>query len=572
MITREETTPKQLKQTERPEQLKEPGQTERPEQAKQTGQSERPEQLKQPEQTEQPKQLEQQEQIKQPKQLKQKKQTEQTEQSIQSEKLKQPEQEKQPEQLEQTKKSEQSEKLKQKRQLKQQRQLRQQKHNREHIRITFHMAWPSIVESFFVAFAGLVDSLMVSSLGAYAVAAVGLTTQPKFLGLSLFFASNVAISALVARRRGEENPEEANRILCTALLFILIMGTVLSVLLVAFASPIIRLCGSTAETHNSAVAYFRIIMGGMIFNCIQMGINSAQRGAGNTKITMRTNVTSNTVNIIFNYLLINGHFGFPALGIHGAALATVLGTAVACIMSIVSILKSDRFISLPYILQNKVWPAARTLHNLIHVGYSVFFEQVLMRIGFMMTAIMAAKQGTDAMAAHQVGMNIMGLSFSFGDGLQAAAVALIGRSLGAGDGKMAKEFGSICRMFGGVISVCLAVLYFFGARPLMSLFFEDGHIVELGVGIMRVIIFVVAFQISQVVYMGCLRGAGDTLYTAVASTVSVTFIRTAGSYLGGYAFGGGIVGIWFGVLADQISRFLFASARFKKGKWTQIKI
>ena len=449
---------------------------------------------------------------------------------------------------------------------------KQPKHSRENIRITFNMAWPSIVESFFVAFAGLVDSLMVSSLGAYAVAAVGLTTQPKFVGLSLFFATNVAISALVARRRGEEKPKEANRILSTAIVFILIAAVALSILFVLLANPIIRLCGSTVETHDSAVAYFRIIMGGMIFNCIQMGINSAQRGAGNTKITMRTNVTSNTVNIIFNYLLINGHFGFPALGIQGAALATVLGTVVACIMSILSILKPDGFISIPYILKNRVRPAAKSLYNLIRVGYSVFFEQILMRIGFMMTAIMAAKQGTDAMAAHQVGMNIMGLSFSFGDGLQAAAVALIGRSLGAGDEKMAKEFGSICRMFGGVISVCLAVIYFFGARPLIGLFFEEEHIVGLGVSIMRVIIFVVAFQISQVVYMGCLRGAGDTLYTAAASTISVTIIRTAGSYLGGYVFGLGIVGIWLGVLADQVSRFLFASARFKKGKWTQIKI
>ncbi len=440
------------------------------------------------------------------------------------------------------------------------------KHSKENIRITFNMAWPSIIESFFSAFAGLVDSLMVSSLGAYAVAAVGLTTQPKFIGLSLFFALNVAISALVARRKGEKKPEEANRILSTAIAFILIAAVVISILFVVLASPIIRLCGSTAETHDSAVAYFRIIMGGMIFNCVQMGINSAQRGAGNTKITMRTNVTSNTVNIIFNYLLINGHFGFPALGIHGAALATVLGTVVASIMSVLSILKPDGFINIPYIVQNKIWPAARSLRNLIHIGYSVFFEQILMRIGFMMTAVMAAKQGTDAMAAHQVGMNIMG------DGLQAAAVALIGRSLGAGDEKMAKEFGGICRLFGGIISVGLAVIYFFGARPLMGMFFAEEHIVAIGVGVMRVIIFVVAFQISQVVYMGCLRGAGDTLYTAIASTISVTFIRTAGSYLGGYVFGLGIVGIWLGVLADQISRFLFASVRFKKGKWTQIKI
>ena len=445
------------------------------------------------------------------------------------------------------------------------------KHSRENIRITFNMAWPSIVESFFAAFAGLVDSLMVSSLGSYAVAAVGLTTQPKFVGLSLFFALNVAISALIARRRGEKNQKEANRLLATAIVFLLAAAVFMSVLFVALAGPIIRLCGSTPETHDSAVAYFRIIMGGMIFNCVQMGINSAQRGAGNTKITMRTNVTSNTINIIFNYLLIGGHLGFPALGIHGAALATVLGTVVACVMSILSIMKQDGFISIPYIMENRIRPAVRSFVSLVRVGYSVFFEQILMRIGFMMTAIMAAKQGTDSMAAHQVGMNIMGLSFSFGDGLQ-SAVALIGRSLGAGDEKLAKEFGSICRMFGGVISVCLAVIYFFGARPLMSLFFAEEHIVTIGVGIMRVIIFVVAFQISQVVYMGCLRGAGDTLYTAIASTLSVTFIRTIVSYLGGYVLGFGIVGIWTGVLGDQISRFLFASVRFKQGKWTKIKI
>ena len=110
-----------------------------------------------------------------------------------------------------------------------------------------------------------------------------------------------------------------------------------------FAGAIIGFCGSTADTHNDAVVYFRIIMGGMIFNCIQMGINAAQRGAGNTKITMRTNVTSNTINILLNYLLINGRFGFPALGIRGAALATISGTVVACIMSVASIFKKRVF-------------------------------------------------------------------------------------------------------------------------------------------------------------------------------------------------------------------------------------
>ena len=450
--------------------------------------------------------------------------------------------------------------------------IRVPKYSRENIGTTLHMAWPAIVESFFTAFAGLVDSLMVSSLGSRAVAAVGLTVQPKFMGLALFFAINVAISALIARRRGEKKQEAANSILVTSILFILAAAVVISVLSVAFASPIISLCGSTAETHEQAVVYFQIVMGGMIFNCLQMGINSAQRGAGKTKITMRTNVTSNVVNIIFNYLLIDGHFGFPAMGVQGAALATVLGTVVACVMGIVSIAGKDGFISIPYIISKKIKPAMSAVVSLIKMGYSIFFEQILMRIGFVMTAVMAANQGTDAMAAHQVAMNIMGLSFAFGDGLQAAAVALIGKSLGENNKKLAKEFGSICRMFGGAISICLAVLYFFGAQGLYQLFFKEANIVAIGVGIVRVIILVVVFQIGQVVYMGCLRGAGDTLYTAVASTISVTIIRTAGSYFFGYVLHMGIIGIWLGVLADQVSRFIFATIRFKAGKWTKIKI
>ena len=446
------------------------------------------------------------------------------------------------------------------------------KYNKRTIRTALNMAVPAIIESFFVAFAGLVDSFMVSSLGANAVAAVGITTQPKFLGLAIFFAMNVAISALVARRFGENERRKANSILLTALLLVLGLAFVLSTSLVTFAPQIMDLCGSTPETHDGAVAYYRIIMGGMIFNCIQMAINSAQRGAGNTRITMITNITSNSLNIIFNYLLINGHCGLPALGIKGAALATVLGTVVACVMSIISIMKADFFVSIPYIIKEKVCPTFEALRDIVKLGYSVFFEQILMRIGFMATAIMAADQGNASMAAHQVAMNIMGLSFSFGDGLQSAAVALIGRSLGEKKPEKAKEYGRTCQMIGGIISVSLAIIYFLGARGLMSMFFEEAEIINIGVGIMRVIIVAVLFQIRQVVYMGCLRGAGDTLYTAIASLVSATLIRTVVSYVFGYTFGFGIVGIWLGVLGDQVSRYVFATIRFKAGKWTSIKI
>ena len=333
-----------------------------------------------------------------------------------------------------------------------------------------------------------------------------------------------------------------------------------------------RLCGSAADTHAGAVAYFRIIMGGMIFNVISMGINAAQRGVGNTRVALRTNLVSNIVNIIGNYLLIGGNLGFPALGIAGAAIATVLGTVVACFMSISSIRKMDSFISIPYIIARKIRPSLAPLKRIVNVGYSVFIEQILMRIGFVTTAIIAAKMGTAAFSAHQVGMNCLSLSFSFGDGLQVAAVALIGQSLGQNRPDLAKRYGNMCMKIGILFAAFIAIAYFLGGEALYRLFFVEEEIISIGIQIMRFIVGIMLFQIAQVVYMGCLRGAGDTRYTAVASAVSITVIRTAVTVFCCYVLHLGILGVWCGVMFDQVSRLLFGFIRFRKGKWVNIKV
>ncbi len=446
------------------------------------------------------------------------------------------------------------------------------KQNRSYVTETFQMAWPSVLETFFVALAGMVDSLMVSSIGAYAVAAVGLTTQPKFIGLSLFMAINVAVSALVARRRGQKDQYGANQILMVALAIIVTMGVVVSALCVAFADPIIRFCGSEPDTHESAVIYFQIIMGGMMFNIVSLVINAAQRGAGRTRIAMRTNVTANTLNMIGNYLLIGGNLGFPALGIRGAALATVLGTVVACFMSISSLFSKDGFISIYYIVKQKVRLRKNALDSITHVGWPILLERLLVRIGFLSSALMTAKLGTEVMAAHQVASNVMSLSFSFGDGMQAAAVALIGRSLGEERPDLARTYGTICQRMGFLISMVLAVIYLLFGRPFFNLYFEETHIVEMGVQVMRIMVVIVMLQISQVIYMGCLRGAGDVKFTTVVSTFSISFVRTACAYLLCYICGLGLNGIWLGVVCDQLSRFLLTRWRFKSGVWTKMKI
>ena len=432
------------------------------------------------------------------------------------------------------------------------------------------MAWPSILESFLVALVGFIDTVMVSSLGSYAIAAVGLTTQPKFICLAIFISLNVAVSSLVARRRGENDRDSANSILVQALLITGMLTVVISTAAIAFADPILRLAGTQADTHGSAVAYFRIISGGMVFNVFSMVINAAQRGSGNTKIAMRTNMVSNGVNIVMNYLLIGGLFGFQKLGITGAAVATVIGSVFACVMSVFSILSKERFLCIRAV--KRIGFDRRSLGALANLGSSTLAEQIFLRIGFLTYAMIVARLGTNPFAAHQVGMNIMSISFSFGDGLSVAAVALVGRSLGEKRQDLTKIYGAICQRMGVIFAAVLSVVYITCSRPIFLLFSDDKEILEYGSMIMSMIAVIVFMQITQVIYSGCLRGGGDTKFVALVSLVSVAFFRPFSGWLFCYPLGFGLTGAWVGLAIDQFCRLVMTYFRFRSGKWTTFRI
>jgi putative MATE family efflux protein len=435
---------------------------------------------------------------------------------------------------------------------------------------TLKMAWPAVLESFLVSITGFVDTLMVSSLGTEAIAAVGLTTQPKFLGLCIFLALGVAISSIVARRRGEDDRESANRVLKTCIIATVIITIIIAFFFIRYADAIIDFAGAKEDTHQFAVDYFRIIMAGIVFQSLMITINAAQRGAGNTKISMRTNITANLVNIFFNYLLIGGNFGFPALGVKGAAIATDIGMVVGCIMCFASMMHKSSFI---YIGAVKSWiMSRRDVRSVLDVGLSSFVEQLFMRIGFFLFALTVANLGTVEFAAHQIGMNFMSISFSFADGLSVASVALVGRSLGQKRQDLAKLYSTVCQRIGIICAAIISLLFLIFGKDLFSLFSEDQVILDYGVMIMRVLCIALFMQIEQVTILGCLRGAGDTKYTAFVSFVCVTIIRPGASWLLGYPLGLGLLGVWLGTIADQFVRFVMAWVRYKKGKWLNISI
>lgn len=171
-----------------------------------------------------------------------------------------------------------------------------------------------------------------------------------------------------------------------------------------------------------------------------------------TKLTFADNVLSCVVNLFFNYLLIEGHWGFPALGIAGAAIATVLGNAAACILSLIFVCKKDLFINIPYCLSKRYRITKGTLDELVTMTRSCAVDNLAMRATLLVISGITARIGSFQMAIYTVGNYLLNVNFALGTGLQTSAVTLIGRSYGEKNRKRISDYRKAITKLGMISS------------------------------------------------------------------------------------------------------------------------
>lgn len=433
-----------------------------------------------------------------------------------------------------------------------------------------NMALPAMAETVLVSIISSVDSMMVSSLGAAAIAAVGITDQPRMIVLTAINSLNAAVSTIVARRKGQDDSEAANRCLKQALMICLVLVLLAGSLSFIFARPLLLFAGAQSDVIDMAVIYFRIILIGVFFTALSLTITASQRGSGNTRISMVTNMTANIVNVIFNYLLIGGNFGFPRLGIAGAALATTIGNFTAFCLAVYSVTRPGGFLHLRI---REKWSFDReTLKSILHIGSGTIMEQVCNRIGFFTNAKLIAGLGTVPYATHLICMHVINLSFSIGDGLSMASSSLVGQNLGKERPDLSRVYGKMTQRIALCLSVCLSVIFLTFKEPIIRLFSSDPEVLELGDKLMYFTAVICLVQISQVIFSGCLRGAGDTHYTAMVSLISIMILRPSLTWFLSYPLAWGVIGAWTAFLVDQIVRLSFTYVRFSSGKWSQIRV
>ncbi|MDL2232421.1 MATE family efflux transporter [Ruminococcaceae bacterium OttesenSCG-928-L11] len=432
------------------------------------------------------------------------------------------------------------------------------------------VAWASILETFLISLISMADTIMVSSVGDAAIAAVGLCTQPRFIVMSLVSSMNVAITSIAARRKGERDPDGAVSCLKQGLILCFGLSLVISALFYPFAERFLWFSGAQDDTIGLATDYFRILLIGIPINCLSLTISAAQRGIGNTRASMNINLCSNIVNLVFNYFLIGGKLGFPALGVSGAAWATVIGWVVGLGVAVASVLHRGAYLN---VWSREGWRFdKRTLGAMYKVASGSFLEQICMRVGFFTYAKIIAGLGTTLFAAHQIVMNIMNLSFCFGEGFGIASSSLVGQNLGAKRPDLSIVYGKVCQRMSLITSsILFLVLTLFG-RQMLTLFTKDDEIISVGSTIMVIAGVILFGQASQMIIMGSLRGAGDTKYTAVVSLICIMILRPGVAYLMAYPLGFGLIGAWISFLLDQYLRLLLTYIRFSSGRWMKIQL
>ena len=433
------------------------------------------------------------------------------------------------------------------------------------------LAWPSLIELTLTQLTSMVDLMMVGGLGPWAITAVGLTTQPKFLFMTMFMAMNVGSTALVARYRGAGERKKANEILRQGLLLTFVLSLLASILGYSYAGSLVRFMGAAdPETLAGGTVYLQIQMIGLVPLALTSTFTATLRGVGHTRVAMVYNLVANLANVVMNYLLIHGHFGFPRMEVAGASLATIIGQSVAFALALRVVLRGDHYLHLR--LKDGFRVQWNHLRNIIHIGIPSMIEQFAMRTGVIVYARTVASLGTVVYATHQIAMNIQAMSFMTGQAFAVSATSLVGQSLGKKRADMAQSYSNHTRRLGMAVSLLLAGIFFFFGRQIVSLYTNDPAVIEQGTRILKLVAFVQPFQSSQFILAGALRGAGDTRATMVITFLTVLLVRPGLALLLINGFHWGLDGAWIALVTDQLLRSGLVLLRYNSGKWKKIRI
>jgi len=433
----------------------------------------------------------------------------------------------------------------------------------------WQLAWPAMVELLLSTLFSMVDMIMVGRISYQALTAVGLTNHPTMLALAVFQALNVGSTALVARFIGSGDIKNAKATVRQSMVLVTILGIVVSIGGYLLSPAIVTFMRAEPDVYPMSVSYLQIVSLGWLFTTISLNIGAILRGSGDTMTPMRYNLFSNLLNVFGNYVLIFGKFGFPAMGVAGAALSTTLCRGVAAFLALRAIFNKNKIIGVS--LKDDYRIDKNLLERLISIGLPSAMEQFLLRLGQVFFSRAVAGLGTAVYAAHQTAVNISSLTFTPGQAFGMAATTMVGQSLGAKHPDVAEKAGLAARRMGLIIALAIAIVLFFFGYDVALLYTDEPEVARAAANALKILAIMQPMQSTQFILAGALRGAGDTRWPLYSTAIGIWGIRVVLVHVF-IAMGMGLMGAWVAQLCDQAFRAVFIYSRYKSGAWKHTRV
>jgi putative MATE family efflux protein len=446
-------------------------------------------------------------------------------------------------------------------------------------REVWRLAWPVIVANVLQTFTTIVDLIMVGTLGKEAVAAIGLGGQVLFFAMSMMIAVSAGTIALVARHTGAEEIEGANLALRQSILMGLLLSLPIMTVGLTFSREIIGVFGMTPTVTAQGALYVSTVFLAIPFLFTSFLSTAALRGAGDTKTPMLVGALINVVNFVVNYTLIFGNFGFPALGVQGAAIGTAISFGVGSAVYLV--LFTNRRVRLEFPRGGALYDP-RTMKRILRVGLPALAEQVTIQVGFLIYTALIVVYGvsngtadsTAAVSAHFVGLRVESLAFMPGFGFAMAATALTGQNLGAKNAQAAERSALESARLSLITMGAIAIILFIGAEQISYVFIQDPEVISLAAVWIRIHGLTIPGIAIFFTLAGGLRGAGDTRWPMIASVLGIYVVRLPAAMLLGSSglLDVAVVGVWLGLFADYYVRAAIIGWRFRSGRWKAVEV
>lgn len=429
---------------------------------------------------------------------------------------------------------------------------------------------PIFIELLLVTLMGATDTFMLSQYADDAVAAVGVANQIITFAFLIFQIINIGTSVLCSQYLGAGDRRKMEQVTAMALMLNLVSGLIISYLLAAGAPHLLRWMGLKPDLMQYGLPYMQIVGAFAFFQALHLTISASLRADHKAYYPMLVVMLVNLVNIIGNYSLIFGHFGLPAMGVQGAAIATNLSRGTAAFVLFIILFRKHispgRFLTALRAPKAELWHETR---NLLRIGLPSAGENMSYQAQQVVLTYFINLLGNEALTARVYVINIVLFVYIFCICIAQGSGIVIGHLVGEHRYHASYKLGWYGLRVGIGLTMALGITCAFMGRPIFGLLTDNPEIISLGATILFVDIAVEIGKVSNIYYTNVLRSVGDINFPFYVGITIQWIVGVLFGWLFGHVFGWGLVGMWWAFVLDEGIRGTIFIFRWRSKRWQQ---